>query len=263
MSAMAKALLAVVAALSLSGCNMVMTDKPMFASVDGIGAPPLHPGVWRSEKPGCTFDESRPEAQWPLCSDAQPSVGDPPFWQEARGEPVILQMPVVLPGGKASDAAYVYLAIRPLRVDVSGRIVAMKSWPVRCGPPPPVATPETPALLPTRRPDSMTEAEWSDLQSKLAKLHADTVRLQVQLARTAPTKDPLPGLKMNGAACTPDTVASLRAAARASEAWTGDGAVSHWVRDQGPEDKPPATPQSLLNAAGTRLGTSSSGSAGS
>ncbi len=66
MSARTKAVLAVSAALLLSCCNMVMTDRPMFAAADGVGAPPVHPGVWRSEKPGCTFDETRPRAPTPV-----------------------------------------------------------------------------------------------------------------------------------------------------------------------------------------------------
>ena len=68
----------------------------------------------------------------------------------------------------------------------------------------------------------------------------------------AGTKNPLPGMKMDGdsgASCTPDSVASLRNAAKASEAWADDDAVSHWVRETGAGDKPPATPASLFSMA--------------
>ncbi|HEY4028853.1 MAG TPA: hypothetical protein VGM25_00790 [Caulobacteraceae bacterium] len=248
-----KTALALAAAMTLSGCNMVMTDKPMFTAADGSGAPPLHPGVWRNEKLGCDFDETQAQDKWPLCSDAQAGVGNSPFWQEVSGDPVLLQTPLALPGAKASETKYFYVAVRPLKLDPSGRVVAMKSWPVRCGPPPPL--PALPAPAPTgaqRKPDGMTEAEWADLQAKLTKLRADSEKLQAQLNRVAPTKNPLPGLKMekDTGACTPDSVASLRNAAKASEAWADEGAVSHWVRETGPGDKPPATPASLLNIAG-------------
>jgi hypothetical protein len=247
-----KTALAVATAMALSGCNMVMTDKPMFTAADGASAPALHPGVWRIEKRGCDFDESQPQDQWPLCSRAQASVGKSPFWQEVAGDPVLLQTPFALPGGKESDTKYFYVAVRPLKLDAAGRVVAMKSWPVRCGPPPPQVSPIRPAPAAAKKPDSMTNAEWADLQAKLAKLEADSERLQAQANRMAGTKNPLPGMKMDGdsgASCTPDSVASLRNAAKASEAWADDDAVSHWVRETGAGDKPPATPASLFSMA--------------
>ena len=256
-----KATLAAVAAMALSGCNMVMTEKPMFAVAAGVGAPPLHPGVWRSEKAGCDFDESQPQNKWPLCSNAQASVGDPPFWQEVVGDPLILQTPIALPGAKASDTMYFYVAVRPLKLDTDGRVVAMKSWPVRCGPPPPPEKTERSATaLPEQKPDSMTDAEWADLKAKLSNLQAQTEKLQTELARAAPTKKPLPGMKMDkdSGGCKPGSVASLRNAAKASEAWADDGAVAHWVRYPGPGDKPPATPISLFTLASGGFGPTGS-----
>jgi hypothetical protein len=252
MNTTTKTALAVATAMALSGCNMVMTDKPMFAAADGVGAPPLHQGVWRKEKSGCDFDEGQAQNQWPLCSDAQGGVGDPPFWQEVAGDPVILQTPFALPGAKKSDISYFYVAIRPLKLDADGRVVAMKSWPVRCGPPPPPEAPALPEPVEAgQKPDSMTDAEWADLQAKLAKLRSDAAKLQAQLNQGAPTKKPLPGLKMDkSGGCRPDSVASLRNAARASEAWADEGAVSHWVRERGAGDKPPATVSSLFSMGG-------------
>lgn len=245
-----KMLLALAAAAALSGCNMVMTDKPMFAAADGAGAPALRPGVWRSEERGCDFDESQPQDDWPLCSHAQPSVGNPPFWQVVAGDPLLLQVKYALPGAEASDAEYFYIAVRPLKLDASGRVVAMKSWPVRCGPPPPQPIRPAPAAA-RQKPKSMTKAEWANQQAKLAKIEADAEALQAQANRMAGTKSPLPGMKMNeeSNACAPDSMTSLRNAAKASEAWADADAVSHWVRETGPDDKPPASAAALFSMA--------------
>lgn len=245
-----KILLVLAAAAALSGCNMVMTDKPMFAAADEAGAPALRPGVWRSEERGCEFDESQPQDDWPLCSHAQPSVGNVPFWQVANGDPILLQVKYALPGAEASDAEYFYIAVRPLKLDASGRVVAMKSWPVRCGPPPPQPIRPAPAVE-RQKPKSMTKAEWADHQAKLAKIEADSETLQAAANRMAGTKNPLPGMKMNeqSNACTPDSVTSLRSAAKASEAWADADAVSHWVRETGPDDKPPASAATLFSMA--------------
>ena len=56
----------------LGGCNMVMTDKPMFSVADGAGAPAIRGGVWRDDKPDCVFDEAAPQNKWPKCADAEP-----------------------------------------------------------------------------------------------------------------------------------------------------------------------------------------------
>jgi hypothetical protein len=260
MNTTVKAALAVAAAMALSGCNMVMTDHPMFTAAAGAGAPPIHPGVWRIEKHGCDFDESQPQDKWPLCSDAQGSVGEAPFWQEVAGDPVILQARFAPPGGKKSDTRYFYIAVRPLKLDADGRVIAMRSWPVRCGPPPPLKEPDRP-LSPALRekPDTMTDAEWAELKANLAILQLQSEKLQVQLKqlnRTQPTKTPLPGLKMdkNTGGCRPVSVASLRNAAAASEAWAEDDSVSHWVRERGPGDKPDATPASLFSMASGGFG---------
>jgi hypothetical protein len=253
MNVMMRAALAVAAAMALSGCNMVITKKPMFTVADGVGAPPVRAGVWRTDKRGCDFDENQAQDQWPLCSQARPSVGNSPFWQEVAGDPVLLQARLALPGEKEADAEYFYIALRPLKLDDAGRVIAMKSWPVRCGPPPaPTSAAHHNLTASRQKPDSMTNAEWADLQAKLAKLEADSEKLQAQADRMKGTKQPLPGMKMDkesGASCTPDSVASLRNAAKASEAWADEEAVSHWVRETGPGDKPPATPAALFSMA--------------
>lgn len=125
------------AGLALGGCNMVMTDRPMFARSDAGSTPPIRAGVWRNDKPDCAVDETRPQDQWPKCAGASPGVGDPPMWMAVSGEPDLLQTALPIPRGAGTKTYYLYQAYRPLKLDPQGRVIAMKEWPVRCGPPPP------------------------------------------------------------------------------------------------------------------------------
>jgi hypothetical protein len=91
---------------------------------------------------------------------------------------------------------YGYGAVRPTRFDSEGRITAFTIWPVQCGPPPP------------------KNAKGEDVAPATLK--------------------PLPGIvmKKGDPVCTTTSVAALRNAARASEAWAPQPPrESHWVRD--------------------------------
>jgi hypothetical protein len=288
MNLVTKLTLTALVMVSLCGCNMVMTEKPMFTEADRAGAPPIRPGVWRDEKPDCEFDEAQPQKAWPECAHAQPSVGAPPIWVEAGGDPNLLQLPLQLPGGKsgagpAGTSFYVYVAYRPLKLDAAGRVIAMKQWPVRCGPPPtpeeimrdrekaldkghvsdldrPVPAPKVylaryddPGEGATAPTDSKDAAGRSaKLKADLAKLAADSKKLVEAMAKMSPTKAPLPGLTMNKlGGCAPASMVAVRNAARLSEAWADDNPNSHWVREAEPGDDPPATAKSLADAFNT------------
>ncbi len=94
--------------------------------------------MWRTDKANCAVDETVPQKQLPRCANASPGVGDKPFWVEAAGDPALLQTPPQqIPAGQGTKPFYLYVAMRPLKLDAQGRVIAMKSWPVRCGPPPP------------------------------------------------------------------------------------------------------------------------------
>ena len=149
------------------------------------------------------------------------------------GEPELLQTPLPRQDRKPG-VEYLYAAYRPLKLDAKGRVIAMKRWPVLCGPPPPPdAAPPSPS---DQVGDKAAHAAWADLAN-----------------RVGPTKSPLPGLKMaaDGETCTPDSAAALRAAAKASEAWTEEPATSHWVRDHRSGDLPVLTPALVEKAMKT------------
>ena len=215
----------------LGGCNVVMTDKPLFTAADAAGAPPLRPGVWSFfHEGGCKVDESRPFAEWPSCSGGGIVRGGEILGRDAHktdlehvpliiaaGDPRIAQMQVKIDvsvgaeakasgGAEASASAsttttqsgsapYGYAALKPTKFDHEGRITAFRFWSVQCGPPPP-ADPKS--------------ADFSGA-----------------------TKQLLPGLERrpDQSDCTTHSVEALRNAARASEAWDDQHQESHWVRD--------------------------------
>jgi hypothetical protein len=222
----------IVAGLALlSACNVVMTKEPLFTQADAAGAPNLRPGVWIFFKePDCQVDESKPFTEWPDCAGGglvspgnvrghkanapADQLEDTPVVL-AAGDPRIIQLQVDVDlsmqadasasGGATASASasppvharpYGYGGVRPTKSDDQGRITAFTLWPILCGPPP------------------SKDKDGNDTAAATLKL--------------------LPGLEMKpgDAVCTTRSVAALRNAAKASEAWAppprGD---SHWIRD--------------------------------
>lgn len=201
------------AAAALGGCNMVVTNTPMFAPSDADPALALREGVWNSTTDkACAFDDSAPLEAWPACASGsvvtatqvrslqsqkdgtrtQTSTG----YVLVNGDPPVMQIPIVPTDKIASPpVAFIYIALKPTSTDAKGRITAFSTWPVLCGPPP---------------------------KADLSK--GGEARLG--------TREPLPGLVMEEAgSCRPTSVAALRRAAAASQAWADTPGRSRWVRD--------------------------------
>jgi hypothetical protein len=213
-----RAALAVAALTLLGACNLVMTKDPVFTKADAAGAPPLKPGVWRQDADASCppFDESQPLAAWPACANGfvvkQDSVGafqtqaGKTSWAStafilASGSPRVLQIHLDASiGGSSLPPLYVYGAVEPTKLDADGKIVALTSWLVMCGEPPPADA---------KMPDGKSTRNGT--------LH------------------PLPGLKMDDSAndCTTTSPDAIRGAAKASRQWTkpSDLTRDHWVRD--------------------------------
>jgi hypothetical protein len=122
-----QALTALVSAAFLAGCNMVMTERPMFTAADGAGAASIRSGVWRTDTVGCDVDETLTQDKWPKRANPSPGVADPPFWLQVAGEPALLQMPLSLPKAGVMTAFYLYAAYRPLKLDAQGRVISLKT----------------------------------------------------------------------------------------------------------------------------------------
>ncbi|HMO76192.1 MAG TPA: hypothetical protein PKD48_12705 [Sphingopyxis sp.] len=58
--------------LTLGGCGIAVSDKPMLAAADTIGAPQFEDGVWLlpelDEEEDCAVDTAQPVSKWPDCA---------------------------------------------------------------------------------------------------------------------------------------------------------------------------------------------------
>lgn len=130
----------------------------------------------------------------------------------ADGEPMILQLAVpVEEMGMSPDHAtdpeapkfrYAYFGVKATQRGTDGRIEAMRTWPVLCGPPPPKPEP-TPD---STDPDAQS---WPRPQGTLAAF---------------------PGIEMeDGDVCSTDSIAVLRSAAAASRPFAEGEGAARWV----------------------------------
>jgi hypothetical protein len=218
-----RALTLFAAALALGGCNLVVSEKPVFTAADAAGAPPLRPGVWSATQPGCDFKPSDPVAKWPKCAgggvitaaaimasvdtssggpDGQPpAVTKSPMtipYLLAAGDPRVMQVNVKPPaqaGGPPS--LFFFAALKPVARDPDGRITQAEVWAIQCGPPPP--------------PKPAASADATD--------------------QGGITDHPLPGMKVTDGMCAPTDKAAVRNAATASRAWADQIGTMRWIRD--------------------------------
>jgi hypothetical protein len=211
------------AALLLGGCNLVVSETPVFSAADAAGAPALKPGVWAAPQPNCDFKPSDPLDKWPQCAGgaaitpdailaaadsagvAAPDQSAPAPAKTMRvpyvlaaGDPRIMQIHFVLPLDPAIKAAFFYfVALKPTAHDADGRITAAEAWLIQCGPPPP------PSVDSSGKPD-----------------------------QGGITNHPLPGMKIEKGECTPDGKAAVINAAVPSRAWADNQVgMLRWVRD--------------------------------
>ena len=228
----ARTILVLVAGASLSGCNMVVSERPWFEAPSG---PQLKDGIWAMlDTEDCAVDPAIALPDWPDCArpvlvrggeylgpasgdDELPPVQrlDPARWDKivhvlADGTPQIDQIASKRPvsasgppvdGVDVDKPFYIYTAVQPVATDGTGQITARRRWPVLCGPKP-------------SRKAGMTG------RSRFV------------------TDKPFKGLKIDGDSCTAKDLAALRRAAAGSEAIAGgDGysiIISRWVRDYAP-----------------------------
>jgi hypothetical protein len=190
---MTRPLLILLAALVLTACNAVVSEKPLFSARD---APELKPGLWvLMEDATCQFDPANPPDRWPECASrlvfdgrtmSDPAGERPPLpYVFARGTPRILQLQMSEREGAGEERSlYLYLAVKP---EAGRPVTAAEAWLVQCGPPPEGAT----------GGNKLTEA-------------------------------PLPGLTIRDQTCFAVKAPAVRNAARASADW-GDHMRLVWV----------------------------------
>jgi hypothetical protein len=185
-------------ALSLGGCNMVVSDRPLFTKADTHDTPVFKAGLWGAEDPNCVFDSTQPLESWPKCAGGSAIPAGQGILQGtdgteiliAAGDPLIGQLHF-RPGGPI-PISYVYGALVPTAWDAQHRVIEVEAWLVQCGPPRPAAA------------NGDQEAGVS--------LH------------------PMPGLKVKDDNCVADSPLLVRKAAIASRAWQTPQ-KTHWIRD--------------------------------
>ena len=172
MRAMIRLMAIAAAALALGGCNIVISETPVFTAADAAGAPGFRPGLWVKVDGDCAFDPATKASTWPKCADPMvleaDRMVDPskpgqviPFIL-AAGKPRVMQIHVETPDkgkdaiGKAISSqieGYFFIGVEPVRTDDAGRITEAVTWLSLCGPPPPEPKePKGPADYATRRP---------------------------------------------------------------------------------------------------------------
>jgi len=213
--------LALCLAVGLGGCNMVLSEKPLFSPTDETG-PRLRDGLWLTIEDNCPVDFDQPTYRWPDCAEwgvlrngvlqrraELPSEDAPVGWSEPWGQTSLVLVdgaPMLLQAGEEQEEAFFderpergtqplelfsYHGLEPTALDEQSRIVAAQVWTAQCGPR-------------ARKANGRLENE---------------------------TRQLLPGLKKRKPNCSADTREAVINAAGASRAWTPKPATIRWVRD--------------------------------
>jgi hypothetical protein len=185
-------------ALALGGCNLVISERPLFTKADTKDTPVMKAGLWGAVDPTCVFDAAQPLDSWPKCAGGSAIPAGQGILHDkdgnefllAAGDPMIAQVHFK-PGGPIPPN-YLYGALVPTAWDDQHQVIEVEAWLVECGPPRPVnADGDQPAGI---------------------SLH------------------PLPGLKIKDDNCIAETKAAVRKAAVANRAWQTPQ-KTHWIRD--------------------------------
>jgi hypothetical protein len=216
-----KVTLALLAALPLAACNMVVAETPWF---DAASGPQLKDGLWANlQTPDCKLDAAVPIADWPSCASPMLITGNsysgPPNgprgkdaessnWQAiphvlVGGDPQLdqLRLEPNATGGQAGPRTdkplYLYMAVKPVALDADGRIIETQRWPVLCGP----------------MPKKPREKDGVPIFT---------------------SDRPFKGIRVDGEICLAESAEALRAAAAASEVAAQEGGftkvTSRWIR---------------------------------
>lgn len=194
--------------LLLGGCGLAVSEKPMFAATDTVGAPRFADGIWLlKDDAECRFDAAEPMSRWPDCA----------YWAEYRdgrwSEPVDkeglvmkpLENDILLVGGKIAlmqigfeadssewdGPTFLFMAFDNRAK--GGKLKSLALWPVMCG----------------------TMVDYKD---------------------AAERRDPMPAVKQRypgfDEKCRPESQAALRAAASASRPDRSKLTHLQWLRER-------------------------------
>ena len=200
----------VAACLTLGACNVVVTKAPLFSKADESGAPPLRPGLWRlGAEPDCALDESKPVIDWPKCARGVViKDGAGRYYDRESGPAVWSTQPIIVTAGTPR--------IGQVQAKISGDVKVSADPYIYAG----------------------IRAVKTDGEGRIVVLGLWPVQCGPPPSgdSTAGTGRPLAGIEMapGDRVCTTKSSDALRAAAKASEAWTPKLMTARWLRDANP-----------------------------
>ena len=136
-----------IVSITLAACNMLVSEKPMFADSDRSGVLP-EDGVWLAQDPECVFDIARPTSSWPDCAIwvVSQAAGNGLHLHDGKGEDeqiaalftgspptLIVEAKLIDEKEKPPKSAFAYYALEPSATDGSGRFRTAVGWSVDCG----------------------------------------------------------------------------------------------------------------------------------
>lgn len=152
---------------TLSACNMVISETPMFTESDQSALLPKD-GVWLGDVEDCRFDAGQAEASWPKCavwviarkSGRELVVTDGKRQSQrvvaifASGTPNVVQGKWTDDAKKPPSTLYGFYGLEPGKVGPNGRFAAASIWPVECGIKSGAGIDRFPGISPECRPSS-------------------------------------------------------------------------------------------------------------
>jgi hypothetical protein len=127
----------------LSGCNVAMSDKPLFAATERSISFRIADGLWLREEENCPVDLVKPYAEWPKCAGwvivaDHRIVGGADIPSEELPQDIFIvdgPPPIVQAEIPKKDRAtiYYFFALEPRIAPAGGKLRALTLWIVPCG----------------------------------------------------------------------------------------------------------------------------------
>jgi hypothetical protein len=164
----------------LGGCNMVVSEKAMFADSDRSDVAPRD-GIWLGDKDDCKFDSSKAESEWPRCamqvvvrgSGRQLTLVDSKETQQVAatfvaGNPALIEAQWIDDAKTPSKPTYGYFGLESEPLKQDGRFIRASLWSVECGVKSPAGSEirPFPGITPECRPTSKDAIRAAALASR-------------------------------------------------------------------------------------------------
>jgi len=133
--------LAALAVMALSGCNLVVSKTPLFSAGDTQNAVVPRAGWWVQVDHACVFDGGKPVQRWPSCADRALIRPDAVLGFNAIAGAWETYPFVMIPGRpqmvqhedrREGWSTYYYYGVEPVARDSAGRMTEALLWIAHC-----------------------------------------------------------------------------------------------------------------------------------